>query len=203
MAQSIALGNSVIHQIDGFYSLKDLHIASGSAEKHKPSNFMRLEQTQALIHELAKGSDMSLFVKVIKGCKGGTYACRELVIAYAAWISASFHLKVIRVFMGNAQKHPTPTSRHWHVVLTADGVAQAIRHGELSVGEVSVIAEAAVSVLFRQSIRDKIKHPSEAEKIKDNLKNFTLTEQYEIAALAYSNVHGALFDKINQIGGAV
>lgn len=110
MAQSIALGNSVIHQIDGFYSLKDLHIASGSAEKHKPSNFMRLEQTQALIHELAKGSDMSLFVKVIKGCKGGTYACRELVIAYAAWISAAFHLKVIRVFLQTNTAPMQPSS---------------------------------------------------------------------------------------------
>jgi hypothetical protein len=36
------------------------------------------------------------------------YACRELVIAYAAWISPAFHLKVIRVFLDAQKQEATP-----------------------------------------------------------------------------------------------
>lgn len=90
-----------IRQLDGLYSLNDLHKAAGSEAKHEPNQFMRNANTQELIEEISKSADSRNYdpVKVIRGKFGGTYVCRELVIAYAAWISAAFHLKVIQVFL--------------------------------------------------------------------------------------------------------
>lgn len=91
--------SSEIRQLDGLYSLNDLHKASGGAEKHRPNQYMRLDTTKALIVEINNCADQrSSATKSIQGCRGGTYVCKELVYAYAMWISPSFHLKVIRAF---------------------------------------------------------------------------------------------------------
>ena len=108
-----------IRQLDGLYSLNDLHKAAGGKDKHRPTFFLRNEQTQELIAELncvdshSIGTDSETAgipaVKTKEGKGGGTYVCRELVIAYAAWISAAFHLKVIQVFL--SQSEPKALSR--------------------------------------------------------------------------------------------
>lgn len=104
---ALIIGTSSIRQIDGLYSLNDLHKASGGEEKHRPAFFLRLDQTQALIAEINCADLHSLETR--EGRNGGTYACKELVIAYAAWISPAFHLKVIRVFLAQVgQTLPTP-----------------------------------------------------------------------------------------------
>jgi hypothetical protein len=103
---NLTLGTSAIRELDGLYSLNDLHQASGGNSNHKPAFFLRNDQTKALIIELAKGADLHLFLKITRGRSGGTYVCRELVIAYAAWISPAFHLKVIRVFLAVAAPQP-------------------------------------------------------------------------------------------------
>ena len=103
MTNIISIGSSAIRQQDGLYSLNDLHKASGSKAKNKPVLFLRLEQTKSLIDEISKGTDTYLSTKL--GSQGGTYASKELVIAYAAWISPAFHLQVIRVFL-DSQKAP-------------------------------------------------------------------------------------------------
>lgn len=89
-----------IRQLDGLYSLNDLHKAAGDSPKHKPLNFLRLDTTQELIAEISNCSDLSNYIplKSERGKYGGTYVCRELVYAYAMWISAKFHLHVIRAF---------------------------------------------------------------------------------------------------------
>jgi len=102
--KSLTLINQTIRQHDGLYSLNDLHLASGGEEKHQPAFFLRNEQTKALIEELSSANLQTLKTVVGKGKAQGTYACKELVIAYAAWISAAFHLKVIGVFLDSVQK---------------------------------------------------------------------------------------------------
>lgn len=98
--QPLVIGDFSIRQDeDGRYSLADLHKAGGSLKKHQPSNFLRVEQTQELIKEIEHSSDMRSAVKVINGGNNrGTYVVKELVYSYAMWISAKFHLQVIRAY---------------------------------------------------------------------------------------------------------
>lgn len=106
---ALTLGAIAVRQHDGLFSLNDLHRASGGEPRHRPIEFMRLELAQGLLGELEKGGDSHLFLKTVRGRNGGTYACRELVIAYAAWISAAFHLRVIRVFLDTSAP-PAPAA---------------------------------------------------------------------------------------------
>lgn len=105
----------VVREVEGkLFSLNDLHkaaISNGMAEQecHKPRYFMRHSQTVELIGEILKGDAGSPFRKVM-GRTGGTYVCKELVYAYAMWISPAFHLKVIRCFDAVASKNPVVIS---------------------------------------------------------------------------------------------
>lgn len=93
----ITICNAPVRCFDGLYSLNDLHKSSGGESRHQPTKFMRLDQTKALIAELVNYPEMVSF-KTTTGRLGGTYVCRELVYAYANWISAAFYLKMIRAF---------------------------------------------------------------------------------------------------------
>lgn len=88
-----------IRLFDGLYSLNDLHKASGGKQTHKPANFARLDTTKELIDEINRCSDLSIAISTNRGGKNqGTWVCKELVYAYAMWISPKFHLNVIRAF---------------------------------------------------------------------------------------------------------
>ena len=99
---ALVLGGVSIRQLDWLFCLNDLHAAAGGEKRHQPSNFLMLDQTKALLAEIENSCDSRSLI-VIQGRNGGTYACRELVVAYAAWISAAFHLQVIRVFLATAR----------------------------------------------------------------------------------------------------
>ena len=111
----LVIANIDIHQdAEGRFSLNDFHKAAGGNPTRQPSNFLRLDQTQVLITEISNspdsgnknrssevriGSEGGIPLSVKKGGNNqGTYACKELVYAYAMWISAAFHLRVIRTF---------------------------------------------------------------------------------------------------------
>ena len=85
---------------DGLYCLNDLHKAAGGEARHQPAQFLRLDSTKELVNELSKEiGDMGNPISVVKGGKNqGTYVCKELVYSYAMWISAKFHLMVIKIF---------------------------------------------------------------------------------------------------------
>ena len=111
MYKELTIGNIAIHCThNDLYSLNDLHKSAGGEKRHQPSNFMRLDTTQGLIDELnypsqaaktQSSSDMRSLIfeqSVGKGKDQGTFVCKELVYAYAMWISPFFTLKVIRAY---------------------------------------------------------------------------------------------------------
>lgn len=97
MNNSLTIANIAISTHNNLFSLNDLHKASGNEKRHTPALFLRNDQTQDLIAEIE--SDNTIAYHTINGGKNrGTYACRELVYAYAMWISPKFSLMVIRAF---------------------------------------------------------------------------------------------------------
>lgn len=76
------------------FSLNDLHKAAGGENRHRPSLWLENQQTQALIAELEKAGFPAFESKQ----RQGTYVVKELVYAYAMWLSPAFNLTVIRAF---------------------------------------------------------------------------------------------------------
>ena len=106
---NLAILNTSIRSHENLFSLNDLHQASGGKSKHQPSFFIRLDTTKDLVAEIEKDSETKA-LKTIRGTQGGTYACEELVIAYAMWISPKFHLIVLRAFLAMHRNQPQQLS---------------------------------------------------------------------------------------------
>jgi hypothetical protein len=134
----------------GRFCLNDLHQASGSEPRHKPGNWLMLSKTQELVAEMTQEPVTSEVLREtagipavspviqLEGRAGGTYAAKELVYAYAMWISAKFHLHVIRAYdamvtgAGSADQPMVPTSpQHRADVLVAAsrGFSALVRAG--------------------------------------------------------------------------
>ena len=118
---TIHIANLTINQSsNGLYSINDLHKASGGLAKHRPENWYRLQATINLISFLKsqeKNQQITKNSSIIEAVSGkdagsqeknpcnpiggiqGTFVCRELVVAYATWISPQFFAHVIRTFL--------------------------------------------------------------------------------------------------------
>ena len=123
---NIQISNVAIRQNDNqFYNLNDLHKASGKEARHEPYNWLRTQQTQELIAEIeAEGGKAC---EVINGGKNrGTFVCKELVYAYATWISAKFFLLVIRTFDAYVSGS-LKTIPQQNTVETRAGLVKAVR----------------------------------------------------------------------------
>ena len=112
MMNAISISNVAIRQTENqLYSLNDLHKAAGNKAEHQPNRWLRNQQTQELIAEIeAEGG--KAYTTSQGGKNRGTFVCKELVYAYATWISAKFFLLVIRTFdrvANGYQITPKPT----------------------------------------------------------------------------------------------
>lgn len=97
----VIAGVEITTDAEGRFNLNALHKASGLGSAKKPSNWLRLDSTKELITELDQCSDLSTASvdTVVGSANPGTYAHELLAIAYASWISPSFHLQVNQVFL--------------------------------------------------------------------------------------------------------
>ena len=94
MAAQLSILSKDVRIQNGMYSLNDLHKAAGAENKHRPNYFFTNQQTKELLAEIEIAG-----IPAIEAKQGvGTYVCKELVYAYAMWISPKFHLHVIRAF---------------------------------------------------------------------------------------------------------
>lgn len=103
----VIASTSIRQDADGRFSLNDLHSASGGDPNQQPAFFLRNDQTQKLIAAIDAESNSAnsqsstvqiSAVKTKEGRGGGTHVAKEMVYAYAMWISPEFHLQVIRTF---------------------------------------------------------------------------------------------------------
>lgn len=99
---TLTIASTKIRQdAEGRFCLNDCHKASGLGGEKRPSKWLVTEQAKGLIAELEVGPNSGSPLHTVKSglnSERGTYVCKELVYAYAMWISPAFHLHVIRAF---------------------------------------------------------------------------------------------------------
>lgn len=119
----INIDGASIHQDQlGRFCLNNLHQASGGERKNQPQYFLENKQTQELVQALIDTGIPVSPVEVVRGgLNQGTYAVKQIVYAYAMWISPSFNLKVINTFDALITQRPQlPQSFSEALQLAAD-----------------------------------------------------------------------------------
>jgi len=99
-------GRLIRQDEDGFVCVTDIHRAAGFTKNLRPTDFIRLQQTIAImpvIHEKLVGKNhkfkMSNIWRTKPGPDGGTYAHPLMALAYAEYLSPKLAVEVREVFL--------------------------------------------------------------------------------------------------------
>lgn len=103
---NLSILNTAIRVHNNLFSLNDLHKVGGNQSKHQPTFFIRLDSTKELVAEIQQ-EDPNI-QPIISKNGIGTYACEEIALAYAMWISPKFHLVVLRAFIAMHKQQAQP-----------------------------------------------------------------------------------------------
>ncbi|MBT9097483.1 KilA-N domain-containing protein [Methylovulum psychrotolerans] len=82
----------------GRFCLNDLHKAAGNENKRRPSLWLKNQQVVELIEYLDSDESKAGIPAIQSKQQLGSFAIKELVYAYAMWISPKFHVQVIRAY---------------------------------------------------------------------------------------------------------
>lgn len=187
----IQISNVSIRQHNGLYSLNDLHRASGGEDKNAPRRWLQNQQTIDLIKEC----ELDGFPSILSKQGLGTFACKELVCAYATWISPKFFLQVIRTFLAVQEQgslklsqtttdQRTPLRQAVSALVGARGIdystAYKMVHQRFGVGSIEEIPldllPAAVEYVHRLTLTGEVL---------DAPIQFSQSELRELATVAY------------------
>lgn len=100
--QVTVCGVTINQDAEGRYCLNDLQQAATAGMNKRTVElyeFTRRPETHALIEAIENTGNSDIkALETKRGRNGGTYVVKELVYAYAMWISPKFHLEVIRSY---------------------------------------------------------------------------------------------------------
>lgn len=97
MTTALTIAQTAIRRdSSGRYCLNDLHKAAGGLPNKNPGEWLKNAQTQEVVSALAAEAEGNSPLAAFRGI--GTYVVKELVYAYAMWISPKFHIQVIRAY---------------------------------------------------------------------------------------------------------
>ncbi len=109
-------GIKISQNENGLYSLNDLHRASGGLAKQTPYEFLRSDRTKAFIAVLGRNvkAGYPVFTETARGVGGGTFGCKEVLVAYGSWLSPEMNVEVHQAFIEKIEQKPLSPAEQIH-----------------------------------------------------------------------------------------